>query len=114
MSVTEHFQRLRGALEQKGVDVDAVIERLMAQRVETPSWGYGNSGTRFGVFPQPGVPRTVFEKFEDAAQVHNHTGICPGVAIHIPWDIVDDYSALNDFAGTLGLHVGAINPNLFQ
>ena len=114
MSVTEHFQRLRGALEQKGVDVDAVIERLTAQRVETPSWGYANSGTRFRVFPQPGVPRTVFEKFEDAAEVHRHTGVSPGLAIHIPWDRVDDYQELTTFADSLGLHVGAINPNLFQ
>ena len=105
---------LRSALEGRGVDVDVVAERLAAQRVETPSWGYGNSGTRFRVFPQPGVPHTVFEKFEDAAQVHRHTGVCPGVAIHIPWDAVHDYTELSDFAAGLGLHIGAINPNLFQ
>jgi L-rhamnose isomerase/sugar isomerase len=105
---------LRSALEGRGVDVDVVAERLAAQRVETPSWGYGNSGTRFRVFPQPGVSDTVFEKFEDAAQVHRHTGVCPGVAIHIPWDAVHDYTELSDFAAGLGLHIGAINPNLFQ
>ena len=114
MGVREDFRRLRGALEQKGVDVDAVIERLTAQRIETPSWGYANSGTRFRVFPQPGVPRTIFEKFEDAAEVHRHTGVCPGVAIHIPWDRVDDFVELTAFADSLRLHVGAINPNLFQ
>ena len=102
------------ALDARGVDVGGVLERLSDQRVETPSWGYGNSGTRFRVFSQPGVPRTVFEKFEDAAQVHRYTGICPGVAIHIPWDAVADYKELSDFAASLGLHVGAINPNLFQ
>ena len=102
------------ALERRGVDLDALVARLAAQRVETPSWGYGNSGTRFRVFPQPGVPRTVFEKFEDAAQVHRHTGITPGVAIHIPWDAVNDYTELSEFAESLGLHIGAINPNLFQ
>jgi L-rhamnose isomerase / sugar isomerase len=114
MTRTDSFKRLREGLERRQVDAGTVLDRLRAQRVETPSWGYGNSGTRFGVFPQPGVPRTAFEKFEDAAQVHRHTGICPGVAIHIPWDVVDDYGELKDFAGTLGLHVGAINPNLFQ
>jgi L-rhamnose isomerase/sugar isomerase len=82
--------------------------------VETPSWGYGNSGTRFAVFPQPGVPRNPFEKLEDAAQVHRHAGICPGVAIHIPWDKVDDFSELSGYAADLGLHIGAVNPNVFQ
>src|ERR687896_1734283 len=105
---------LRAALEGRGVEVEIVAERLAAQRVETPSWGYGNSGTRFRVFPQPGVPRTIFEKFEDAAEVHRHTGVCPGVAIHIPWDRVDDFVELTAFADSLRLHVGAINPNLFQ
>ena len=112
MTTTEDDGGHRAALEGLGVEV--VAERLAAQRVETPSWGYGNSGTRFRVFPQPGAPRTVFEKFEDAAQVHRHTGVCPGVAIHIPWDAVDDYTELSDFAASLGLHIGAINPNLFQ
>ncbi len=90
------------------------IERLRSQRIETPSWGYGNSGTRFKVFPQSGVPRDPFEKLEDAAQVHVHTGICPSVAIHIPWDKVEDYGELNDYADSLGLKIGAVNPNLFQ
>ena len=114
MTTTEDDGGHRAALEGLGVEVEVVAERLAAQRVETPSWGYGNSGTRFRVFPQPGVPHTVFEKFEDAAQVHRHTGVCPGVAIHIPWDAVDDYTELSDFAASLGLHIGAINPNLFQ
>jgi len=108
------YQELRGRLEEKGIDVDGVEARLRAQRVETPSWAYGNSGTRFKVFPQPGVPRNPFEKFEDAAQVHRHTGICPSVAVHIPWDKVDDYGELASFAGSLGMRIGAINPNLFQ
>jgi len=96
------------------VDVEAVENRLRSQRIETPSWGYGNSGTRFKVFPQPGVPRDPFEKFEDAAQVHHLTGVCPSVAIHIPWDAVEDYGELKDHAESLGLRIGAVNPNLFQ
>jgi L-rhamnose isomerase/sugar isomerase len=96
------------------VDLEGVIERLRAQRVETPSWGYGDTGTRFAVFPQPGVPRDPFEKIADAAEVHRHTGICPSVAIHIPWDKVDDYSELKGHAESLGMRIGAVNPNLFQ
>ena len=110
----EHYRVLADTLAGRGVDVEAVKERLKRQEVETPSWGYGNSGTRFRVFGQPGVPRDPFEKFEDAAQVHKYTGICPGVAIHIPWDRVDDFAALQDHARALGLRVGAINPNVFQ
>ena len=80
----------------------------------TRSWGYGNSGTRFRVFGQPGVPRDPFEKLEDAAQVHRFTGVCPSVAVHIPWDKVEDYAALQQHAAALRLRVGAINPNVFQ
>jgi L-rhamnose isomerase / sugar isomerase len=114
MTESESYRVLTGDLQGRGVDVEAVKARLKRQEVETPSWGYGNSGTRFRVFGQPGVPRDPFEKFEDAAQVHRYTGICPGVAIHIPWDRVDDYGALRAHARDLGLRVGAINPNVFQ
>ena len=68
--------------------------RLRSQRIETPSWAYGNSGTRFKVFAQQGVPRDPYEKLDDAAQVHRFTGVAPSVALHIPWDAVDDYADL--------------------
>jgi L-rhamnose isomerase / sugar isomerase len=70
--------------------MDALKDALRAQRIETPSWGYGNSGTRFKVFAQDGVPRTVEEKIDDAAAVHRFTGITPTVSLHIPWDKVED------------------------
>jgi L-rhamnose isomerase / sugar isomerase len=108
------YEILSESLAARGGDVERVEERLRSQRVETPSWGYGNSGTRFKVFPQPGVPRDPFEKFADAAEVHRLTGICPSVAIHIPWDRVDDYTEMREHAEGLGLSIGAVNPNLFQ
>jgi L-rhamnose isomerase/sugar isomerase len=108
------YETLMASLEERGVDVRRVEDRLRAQRIETPSWGYGNSGTRFKVFPQPGVPRDPFEKFADAAEVHRLTGVCPSVAIHIPWDRVEDYARLKEHASSLGMRVGAVNPNLFQ
>jgi L-rhamnose isomerase/sugar isomerase len=83
-------------------------------KIETPSWGYANSGTRFKVFAQPGVPRNAFEKLDDAAVVHKLTGSAPSVAVHIPWDAVDDYRALAAYAKDKGLRIGAVNPNLFQ
>src|SRR5690606_8454483 len=82
--------------------------------IETPSWGYGDSGTRFKVFQQEGVRRSPFEKIEDAAMVHKVTGAAPSVALHIPWDLVDDFSALKKHAEDHGIKLGAINPNLFQ
>ncbi|MEV4472670.1 L-rhamnose isomerase [Nonomuraea sp. NPDC049504] len=92
-------------------DIKAV---LRAQHIETPSWAYGNSGTRFKVFAQQGVPRDPYEKLADAAQVHAHTGIAPTVALHIPWDKVDDYADLARHARELGVGIGAINSNVFQ
>jgi L-rhamnose isomerase / sugar isomerase len=108
------YDALAESLSNDGVDVTGVEERLRAQRVETPSWGYGDTGTRFAVFPRKGVPRDPFEKMADAAQVHGLTGVCPSVAIHIPWDRVDDYGELKRHAQSLGLRIGAVNPNLFQ
>jgi L-rhamnose isomerase / sugar isomerase len=87
---------------------------LAAFEVEVPSWAFGNSGTRFATFSQPGVPRTPREKLEDAAQVHRYTGTAPSVALHIPWDLVEDYEELRDQAEELGVRLGTINPNLFQ
>ncbi|WP_266393381.1 L-rhamnose isomerase [Streptomyces canus] len=95
-------------------ELAAVKAALKTQAVETPSWAYGNSGTRFKVFAQQGVPRTPQEKLEDAAQVHAFTGVAPTVALHIPWDKVEDYAALAKFAEERGVKLGAINSNTFQ
>ncbi|MFJ2240303.1 L-rhamnose isomerase [Streptomyces sp. NPDC087859] len=95
-------------------ELAAVKAALKTQAVETPSWAYGNSGTRFKVFAQQGVPRTPQEKLDDAAQVHALTGVAPTVALHIPWDKVDDYAALAKHAEDRGVQLGAINSNTFQ
>ena len=108
------YDALSRSLAARGVDLESVEDRLRSQRIETPSWGYGDTGTRFAVFPQPGVPRDPFEKITDAHEAHKHTGICPSVAMHIPWDKVDDYGELKDHAKSLGMRIGAVNPNLFQ
>src|SRR6185437_3422125 len=95
------------------MDETAVLERLRRLEIETPSWGYGNSGTRFHVYPWPGAARSVRERIDDAALVHELTGCCPSVALHIPWDRVDDWAELRGYARDRGLRVGAINPNTF-
>ncbi len=92
-------------------ETSAALARLA---IEVPSWAYGNSGTRFKVFGTPGTPRDPFEKVADAAQVHRYTGLAPEVSLHIPWDLVDDYTALLAFAEEQGVRIGTINSNTFQ
>jgi L-rhamnose isomerase/sugar isomerase len=93
---------------------DDVLKRLSRQHIETQSWGYVSTGTRFKVFHTAGTPRNVWEKIDDAALVHKLTGVAPTVALHIPWDTVDDYAALAEYALSRGLKIGSISPNLFQ
>jgi L-rhamnose isomerase/sugar isomerase len=95
-------------------DEAAVKAVLRAFRIELPSWAFGLSGTRFKVFGQPGVPRTVFEKIDDAAVVHRLTGAAPTVAVHIPWDATGDYGALAAYARDQGVAIGTVNANVFQ
>jgi L-rhamnose isomerase/sugar isomerase len=93
---------------------ESITSQLEAQAIELPSWAFGNSGTRFKVFTTPGTPRTIEEKISDAAKVNELTGLAPSVALHIPWDKVDDYSALVLYAEDLGVRLGTINSNTFQ
>jgi L-rhamnose isomerase/sugar isomerase len=94
--------------------IRGVEAQLRNQRIELPSWAFGNSGTRFKVFAQKGVPRDPYEKIADAAQVHRFTGVAPTVALHIPWDRVDDYADLARHATDMGVSLGTINSNTFQ
>jgi L-rhamnose isomerase/sugar isomerase len=108
------YQPLVRRLTDGGHDVAAIERAMAAFAVETPSWGYGDSGTRFGVFPQPGRPRNVWEKIADATEVHRLTGTAPAVAFHFPWDAVDNLGELSEQLAESGLRAGAVNPNLFQ
>jgi L-rhamnose isomerase/sugar isomerase len=103
-----------GPVHNTASRLEAARHALAAFELETPSWGYGDSGTRFGTFPQPGRPRDVFERIDDAAAVHRLTGSAPAVALHFPWDATDDLAALSAHAADRGLRIGAINANLFQ
>ena len=93
---------------------NAIATQLTALAIEVPSWAYGNSGTRFKVFGSPGTPRTVEEKIADAATVHTFTGLAPTVALHIPWDRVDDFGKLARLAEDHGVSLGTVNSNTFQ
>jgi L-rhamnose isomerase/sugar isomerase len=97
-----------------GLATPEVERALAALEIETPSWAYGDSGTRFATFRQPGRPRNACERIDDAAEVHRLTGAAPAVALHFPWDAVEDVAALRAHAESRGLRIGAVNPNLFQ
>ncbi|GER22237.1 L-rhamnose isomerase [Zafaria cholistanensis] len=94
--------------------LSSIAARLEGLAIEVPSWAYGNSGTRFKVFATAGTPRTVEEKIADAAKVHELTGLAPAVALHIPWDKVDDFGRLKEHAAGLGIALGTVNSNTFQ
>jgi L-rhamnose isomerase/sugar isomerase len=101
-------------MAESPIQDETIIDRLSKQHIETQTWGYVSTGTRFKVFHTPGTPRDVWEKIDDAALVHRLTGVAPTVALHIPWDAVDDYPALAEYAVKQGVRIGSISPNLFQ
>jgi L-rhamnose isomerase/sugar isomerase len=109
-----HYSLLAEQLANKGIDVGVVKAKLKAQHIELPSWGFANTGTRFKTYAWPGAARNIYEKLADAAYVHKLTGICPSVAIHIPWDKVEDWRALAEYAQAQGVRIGAVNTNTFQ
>lgn len=96
---------------------DPVFQALDALRIEIPSWGFANTGTRFGKFVQPAAATTIEEKFSDAGEVHSLTGICPTVALHVLWDFpngIESVPQIRNLAAQHGIQPGSINPNLFQ
>ncbi|MGN6548314.1 MAG: L-rhamnose catabolism isomerase [Pararhizobium sp.] len=101
-------------LARRGVDIDAVREKVAAYGVAVPSWGVGSGGTRFARFPGRGEPRNIFDKLEDCAVIHELTRATPTVSLHIPWDKVDDVSELKQKANALDLGFDAMNSNTFQ
>ncbi len=116
MNYRAMYELLAEDLTRQGINLEIVKARLKAQKIETPSWGYANSGTRFKAFAWPGAAVSTREKLDDAAMVHKMTGIAPSVALHIPWDKPEDndYTAMRQYAEAQGIALGAINPNVFQ
>lgn len=112
--MSSEYKFLEEKIIAKGIDPEWVKTSIKELKVETPSWGYGDAGTRYKVFKQLGMPRNLYEKLDDAAIVNKFTGVCPSIAVHIPWDKVDDYEDAGNYAKEKGLRIGAVNPNLFQ
>jgi L-rhamnose isomerase/sugar isomerase len=98
----------------KAARIQAALDRFA---IEIPSWGFANTGTRFGKFLQPGAATSIEEKFADASQVHALTGVTPTLALHVEWDLpggLSDVRAIQELEARYGLRAGSINPNLFQ
>jgi len=108
------FSDLAERLQREGVVADAVVAAVQRFEVALPSWALATGGTRFGRFPGPGEPRTLREKMEDAALVHQLTGAAPRISLHIPWDEPKDFDAVRADAERLGLGFDAVNSNTFQ
>jgi len=108
------LKELKDKLASRGQDIEAIKTALKNQKIETPSWAYSNSGTRFQTFTWPGAAGNIYQKIDDAAIVHKFSGVAPGIAIHIPWDKVADYRELKEYAEAKAIKIGAVNPNLFQ
>jgi L-rhamnose isomerase/sugar isomerase len=98
------------------MDRDLIFQRLDEFMIETPSWGFADTGTRFGKFLQPAAASSIEEKLYDAGLVHRYTGCCPTVAVHVLWDfsVGVDASHTAEVARQNGVRIGSINPNLFQ
>lgn len=108
------YNHLKNELNDQGIDVQQVESRLADLKIETPSWGFSGGGTRFKVFTDSNDATNVQQRIDDAAYVHRLTGTAPSIALHIPWDLTEDWRALSQYAVSKGISIGAINPNLFQ
>ncbi len=113
-ALDEDYGALCARLARRGIDADAVLEKVKGWNVAVPSWGAGRGGTRFAKFPLPGEPTDIHEKLEDCAVIQQLGRSTPGVSPHFPWDFVDDYNALREEAAGYGLHFDAVNSNTFQ
>src|SRR5919205_1557116 len=96
---------------------ERIFQALESFRIELPSWGFANTGTRFGKFLQPAAATNIEEKFSDAGQVHALTGVCPTIALHVLWDLpagVENVDDIERISSRAGVRPGSINPNVFQ
>ena len=101
----------------KTLQAGRIVQALDSFRIELPSWGFSNTGTRFGKYLQPAAATTIDEKFSDAQQVHQLTGVCPTLALHVLWDLpggLHDVDRIGSLAAKHGVQPGSINPNLFE
>ncbi|MCB0629351.1 MAG: sugar isomerase, partial [Lewinella sp.] len=110
----EAFAYLQLQLDKKGIDTDAILEKVAAFEVAIPSWALGTGGTRFGRFPGGGEPRSLEEKIEDVGMLQALNKASGAISLHIPWDIPTDAQAIKDLAASVDLRFDVVNSNTFQ
>jgi L-rhamnose isomerase / sugar isomerase len=110
----EDYAALSRRIGRAGVDIETVTAKVAAFAVAVPTWGVGTGGTRFARFPGPGEPRSIFDKLDDCATIHQLTRATPTCSPHFPWDKVDDYRELAERAAAIGVGFDAVNSNTFQ
>jgi len=109
------MSKSRSAGRRSSTEANRIIRRLGRFQVEVPSWGFANTGTRFGKFLQDAAAVDLEDKLADAGATHRYTGITPSVAVHVLWDFPDGFDAgVVKLAAKYGVKIGAINPNVFQ
>ncbi len=113
-ALNDDYDALGEQLERRGIDIEAITDRVAAFGVAVPSWGVGTGGTRFARFPGRGEPRDIFDKLDDCAVINQLSRLTPTVSLHIPWDKVKDVRGLRKKADSLGLAFDAMNSNTFQ
>lgn len=116
-SLTSHqnqFDFLANQLSSKGVNVNAIVNKLADFQVAIPSWALGAGGTRFGRFAFGGEPASLEQKLDDIGLIHSLTQTAGAVSLHIPWDIPTDYTAIKERAASHGIVFDAMNSNTFQ
>lgn len=110
----EDYDSLGSKLARRNIDIDQITAKVEQFEVAVPSWGVGTGGTRFARFPGVGEPRNIFEKLEDCSVINELVRCTASVSPHFPWDVVDDFSELRQFAANLGLGFDCVNSNTFQ
>lgn len=110
----EHFDFLSNNLSKKGVDINAIVNKLKDFQVAIPSWALGAGGTRFGRFSFYGEPSTLEQKIQDIGVLHSLTQTAGAVSLHIPWDVPEDYNGIKELARSLDIKFDAVNSNTFQ
>jgi L-rhamnose isomerase/sugar isomerase len=112
--LADDYEALARQLARRGVAIEAITAAVAAFGVAIPTWGTGAGGTRFARFAGPGDPRSIFDKIDDCATIHQLARATPTISPHFPWDATGDYAALREAAAARGLAFDAVNSNTFQ
>jgi len=115
MDYSSQFKLMQDDLENNGISVEFVLDKLAQQVIELPSWAVGNSGTRYGTFREEGAARNIWDRIDDCAEIDRVTGIGGVMAMHIAWDVTDDgeYLPVKEYANQRGMRLGTLHPDGF-